>query len=330
MESVLRTLLCDLLQIEIPVIQGAIGGPWDASAQMIAAVSNAGGLGSIAATLKSPEHVRRQIAEVRDLTDKPFAVNHTRRPFNEEVFQATLRARPPVISFALGDPADLVQRAHDAGAKFLQQVTTVSQARIAAAAGVDVIIAQGADAGGFSGSVGTMSLVTQVVDAVAPTPVVAAGGIADGRGLAAALMLGAVGVNIGTRFLASVECGISEEWKSLILASESEQVVKIDFAEYVVPSMTEGGWPAVPRSLRTAFIDEWNARLPDVPANAQRLRTELDAAMQGGQAHRLIPLAGQSAGQVHEILPVAAILRDLVEGAEEALSRQLPGSRREM
>jgi enoyl-[acyl-carrier protein] reductase II len=149
--------------------------------------------------------------------------------------------------------------------------------------------------------------------------VVAAGGIADGRGLAAALTLGAVGVNIGTRFLASVECGVSEEWKDRIEASQSEDVVKIDFAESVVPPMTEGGWPAVPRSLRTAFIDEWNARLPEVAENAERLRAELGEAMRSGRAHRLIPLAGQSAGQISKVLPVAEIMRLLVDEAERAL-----------
>jgi enoyl-[acyl-carrier protein] reductase II len=159
MESVLRTVLCDLLQIEVPIIQGPIGGPWEVSSQMIAAVSNAGGLGSISATLKTPEQVQRQVAEVRALTDKPFAVNHTRRPFNEEAFRATLAANPPVISFAQGDPKDLVERAHDAGARFMHQVNTVAQARIANEAGADVIIAQGGEAGGFGGSVGTMTLV---------------------------------------------------------------------------------------------------------------------------------------------------------------------------
>jgi enoyl-[acyl-carrier protein] reductase II len=319
MASVLRTLLCDLLQIEVPVIQGAIGGPWDVSSQMIAAVCNAGGLGSIAATLKTPEQIERQISEVRQMTDKPFAVNHTRRPFNEEAFRATLAAAPAVISFAQGDPGDLVDRAHDAGARFLHQVATVAQARIANRAGADVIIAQGGEAGGFGGSIGTMTLVPQVVDAVAPTPVVAAGGIADGRGLAAALILGAAGVNIGTRFLASVECAVSEEWKSLIVASESEDVVKINFAESVVPPMTEGGWPAIPRSLRTEFIDEWNARLPEVAENAGHLRAELGEAMRSGLAHRLIPLAGQTAGQIAEVLPVAEIMQLLVGQAESAL-----------
>jgi enoyl-[acyl-carrier protein] reductase II len=125
-----------------------------------------------------------------------------------------------VVSLALGAPGDLVDRAHAAGCLFVEQVTTVTQAREAAEAGVDVIVAQGGEGGGFSGSIGTLALVPQVVDAVAPIPVVAAGGITDGRGLAAAIALGAQGVNIGTRFLASVESRIPGGWKQAIVAAE--------------------------------------------------------------------------------------------------------------
>ena len=202
----LRTRLCDLLGIEAPIIQGPLGGPWGQSMDLPAAVCAAGGLGSIATSLRTADQFRHDLARLRELTDRPFAVNHTRRPFSEEVFAASLEDPPAVISLALGEPGDLVARAHDAGALFLQQVTTVEQARQAADAGADVISAQGMESGGFSGAVSTLALVPQVVDAVRPLPVVASGGIADGRGLAAALVLGAEGVNIGTRFLASEEC----------------------------------------------------------------------------------------------------------------------------
>ncbi len=317
----IRTRLCDLLGIEFPIIQGPLGGPWNVSPSLVAAVSKAGGLGSVATTFRSPAEVRREIGEVRELTDKPFAVNHTRRPFNEEAFEATLEERPPVISLALGDPADLERRVHDAGAKFLVQVTTVGQARVAAEAGADAIIAQGSEAGGFSGAVGTITLVPQVVDAVRPIPVIAAGGIADGRGLAAALALGAEGVNVGTRFLASTEAKIPEEWKRAIVSAESEHAVKIDFAEHVVPPSTEGGWGAVPRSLTTPFIETWSGRSHEVAQHADRLRGELDEAMRSGRAHELIPLAGQSAGHIHEVLPAAEIIRRFVEEGEEAVRR---------
>src|SRR5262249_48174525 len=139
---------------------------------------------------------------------------------NDEAFALTVEARPAVISLALGDPGALVKRAQGAGIKVVHQVHTVRQAREAAERGVDAIIAQGSEAGGFGGTVAALALVPQVVDAVSPIPVVAAGGIADGRGLAAALLLGAQGVNIGTRFLASAEAPIGEAWKQALLAAE--------------------------------------------------------------------------------------------------------------
>ena len=219
----LATSLCSLVGTEHPVIQGPLGGPFEVGAELVAAVSNEGGLGSIATTLRAPGQVLADIAAVRRLAgERPFAVNITRRPFDEAVFAAVLQEAPRVVSLALGDPGDLPERAHQAGCLFMEQVTTVRQALEAAEAGVDVIVAQGAEAGGFSGSVGTMTLVPQVVDAVAPIPVVAAGGITDGRGLAAALMLGADGVNIGTRFLASNEARVAEEWKQAILVAQAK------------------------------------------------------------------------------------------------------------
>src|SRR5919108_5799069 len=213
----MQTDLTRLLGIEAPIVQGAFG-PWT-SVTLSAAVSEAGGLGSIGTSLVPPERVSEMIAEMRERTDRPFAVNHTWRPLNEDAFRVTLEARPPVISLALGGPGDLAARAHDAGITFMSQVHTVEQAERAAEAGADIVIAQGSEAGGFGGEVATMALVPQVVDAIAPVPVLAAGGIADGRGLAAALVLGADGVNIGTRFLASAEAGVPGGYQDAILAA---------------------------------------------------------------------------------------------------------------
>jgi hypothetical protein len=166
-------------------------------------VSNQGGLGSIGSLFRTTTAIKRDIDVVRTLTKRHYAVNHVPQLLDVEAFRYTLAARPAVVSFALGDPGDLVQQAHDVGARVMLQVTTVGQAIEAAQHGVDVVIAQGGEAGGYGGTVSTMVLVPQVVDAVSPIPVVAAGGIFDGRGIAAALMLGSAGVNLGTRFLAS-------------------------------------------------------------------------------------------------------------------------------
>jgi nitronate monooxygenase/enoyl-[acyl-carrier protein] reductase II len=315
----LRTPVCDVLGIEVPVVQGPLGGPWDQRIELVAAVSGAGGLGSVPTAMRTAGQVRADIAGVRSLTDRPFAVNMTRRPFSDDVFEAILADPPPVFSLALGEPGDLVARVHDVGAVFVQQVTTVAQAEQAAEAGVDVLIAQGTESGGFSGLVSTMALVPQVVDAVRPLPVLASGGIADGRGLAAALTLGAQGVSIGTRFMASTECGIDEEWKSQIIAAASENAVKVAFAEHVLSQPTAGGYDTVPRALRTGFIDEWNARPAEAAAEADLLKAQIRMASADGVAHRLVPLTGQSAGLIHEVLPAAEIVRRIVAEAETAL-----------
>lgn len=323
----LNTEICRVLGIDHPVIQGPLGGPWDVGAELVAAVSNAGGLGSIATTLKGRDQVREAIRSVRALApERPFAVNVTRRPFDDDVFAAVLEERPPVVSLALGDPGDLVERAHAAGCLFVEQVTTVQQAVEAAEAGVDAIIAQGGEGGGFSGAVGTLTLVPQVVDAVTPVPVVAAGGIADGRGLAAAICLGAAGVNVGTRFLATTEARIADAWKRAIVAARAEDAVKVEFVRELVPPPTEGGWWTVPRSLRTPFIDEWLARPAELAAHVDALREELGAAAAEGRAHEYLPLTGQSAGAITGIRPAAEVVQSIVAEAEEVLSRVSTGA----
>jgi nitronate monooxygenase/enoyl-[acyl-carrier protein] reductase II len=320
----LRTPVCAVLGIDVPVVQGALGGPWDQLMELPAAVCEAGGLGSVPTALRTAGEVRADIARLRRLTSRPFAVNMTRRPFSDDVFEAVLADAPQVFSLALGEPGDLVSRVHDAGCVFMHQVSTVEQAVKAADAGVDVIVAQGGEAGGFSGEIGTIALIPQVVDAVAPVPVLAAGGIADGRGLAAALALGAQGVSLGTRFLASSECGVHPEWKDQIVAATSEDAVKIAFSEYVFAPPTAGGYQSVPRSLRTGFVDEWNARPADAAAEADLLRAQIRMASANGIAHQLVPMTGQSAGMIAEIRPAGDIVRALIAGAEDAL-RAAPG-----
>jgi enoyl-[acyl-carrier protein] reductase II len=313
----MRTPLCGLLGIDVPIIQASIG-PWS-SAELTAAVCATGALGSLGTAVRSPADVAGDIARVRVLTDRPFAVNHTARPLDEEAFRLTLEARPRVVSFAVGRSRELVERAHDAGCLFMQQVHTAAQAEEAAGFGVDVIIAQGGEAGGFGGTVSTMALVPQVVDAVAPVPVVAAGGIADGRGLAAALALGAEGVNIGTRFLASKEANVAEAWQDAIVHASSEDAVKLEFADEVFPPAGPGGYGTRPRALRTPFVDEWNAQPEEAARQADRLGGELIDALRAGRGHELVPFTGQTAGLIGDVLPVDEIVRRMVDDAERAL-----------
>jgi nitronate monooxygenase/enoyl-[acyl-carrier protein] reductase II len=225
------------------------------------------------------------------------------------------------VSFALGDPGALVDRVHAAGAKVIQQVHTVAQARDAAAGGADVIIAQGSEAGGqgLVGGVGAMALVPAVVDAVAPVPVLVAGGVADGRGLAAAIVLGAAGANVGTRFLASEEAGADASWKQRIVETDPEGAVRFQTWSAFMPARGPG-YDVVPRVIRTEFVAEWEDRPDAARAEAERLRGELMAAISEGRGHELTPFTGQSAGLVHDVRPAAEIVRGMADDAERLLA----------
>ncbi len=320
----LQTPLCSLLGISVPIIQGALGGPWSAAPRLAAAVSEAGALGSLATALRSPGQVRDDLAALRDLTDRPYAVNHTMKPFVEDVFAEILRASPPVVSFALGCRADLVERAHGAGSVFVQQVHTPAQAGEAVEAGADVIIAQGGEAGGFGGASSTMVLVPQVVDEVAPVPVVAAGGIADGRGLAAALALGAQGANVGTRFIASDEAELSAEYKGAVLAAKSDQTVRAAFLNDLLPPASEGAYATAPRVVRNSFIEDWYGRDEEVRRMKDQLAERVRAAISEGTIHELLVITGEVAGAIHEVLPAAEIVRRMATGAEDVLRELSP------
>jgi len=315
----LRTPLCDLLGIDVPIILAPMGTA--TSAEFAAAVSNQGGLGGIGSLFRTTAAVKRDIDMVRELTRRPYAINHIPQVLDPEAFRYTLAARPAVISFALGDPGDLVKQAHDVGARVMVQVTTVAQAVQAAERGVDVVIAQGGEAGGYCGNVSTLTLVPQVVDAVAPIPVVAAGGIFDGRGIAAALVLGAAGVNLGTRFLASREAPIPDEWKRAIVAASSEDAMKAEVLNDMSPLPGTAGYGTVLRSLHTPFLDEWSAKREEARRERDRLRAHVVSTHQAGRQHETLLTAGQSAGGITEILSVADIMRRLVAEAETALSR---------
>jgi nitronate monooxygenase/enoyl-[acyl-carrier protein] reductase II len=318
----LRTSLCDLLKIEVPIILGAMGSA--TSAEFAAAISNAGGLGSIGSLFRTTGAITRDIATVRELTVRPYAVNHIPTMLDQQAFDSTLEAHPAVISFALGDPGDLVRRAHEVGSLVMQQVTTVRQAIEAAERRVDIIIAQGGEAGGYAGTVSTMVLVPQVVDAVSPIPVVAAGGIFDGRGIAAALMLGAVGVNLGTRFLASREAPIADEWKKAITAAESEDATKAEVLNDILPVPGTAGYGTVLRSLPTSFLREWSGKREEAKREGDRLREQIRVKAQEGHRHELLLTAGQTAGGIKEILPASQLIRQLMAEAESALSRHVP------
>jgi enoyl-[acyl-carrier protein] reductase II len=313
--GVLRTPLCGLLGIDVPIV-GAPFGPWE-QVELAAAISEAGALGSVGTALRPVDELRAQWDRLRSLTDRPFAVNHTVRPFSEEAFAATLDLRPPVISFHLGVAPDLVARAHDAGVLWMQQVTSRRQAEEALAAGADVIVAQGGEAGGNGGWVATMVLVPQVVDIAGDVPVVAAGGIADGRGMAAALALGAQGVSLGTRFLASTEASVADAWKRRVVEADALDAVKVVNSERVMPPFNRPAGPAQPRALRTPLIEQ----LRDHPEwiDPAVMGPRLREALLAGRGHEYLPFAGQSVGLIHDIVPAGEIVRRVAAAAEAAL-----------
>ena len=253
----IHTPVCDALGIEKPVFQG--GMAWIADASLASAVSEAGGLGIIAAMNANAEWVRDQIRELRSKTDKPFGVNvMLMSPFADEVAEVVAEEKVPVVVTGAGNPAKYMKAWKAAGIKVVPVVASVGLARLMERAGATAVVAEGTESGGHIGENSTMALVPQVVDAVS-IPVLAAGGIADGRGVAAALMLGAQGVQVGTRFLVADECTVSEEYKQRVIKAKDISTVATG---------RRYGHPV--RCLKTPFSTEY-ARLEREGASAEEL-----------------------------------------------------------
>ena len=327
----MKTALCHTLGIAHPIIAAPMG-PDLSGPELVAAVSNAGGLGLLQAQFCAPSRFRAEIHRVRALTDKPFGVNLLLHFPVEEQVAICLEEHVPVLSLFWGDPTPYVERAHAADVKVFHQVGSVSDARRAAAAGVDVIIAQGVEAGGHvAGEVSTLALVPRVVDAVSPRLVAAAGGIADARGLVAVLALGAQAAVLGTRFLASAESRAHPHYKQKLLeADEADTVRTILFGH---------GWPDAPhRTLRTAFVRQWlgqegrgqESRLDEPvigrtviggqPLPVLRFMGFPPNSQASGDIDSMDLLAGQSVGLTREVKPAGQIVRELVEEAQQIIA----------
>ncbi len=321
----IRTPLCDLLGIRYPICQAGMG--WVARSALAAAVSEAGGLGVIAAAHGSPAALREEIHRVRDAIDAPFGVDilfattrttggETER-FTDDVkgwIDVALEERVPVIVAGLGNPGPVTAQAHAIGSKVMALCGNVKQARDHAANGVDVVLAQGHEAGGHTGRIAGLVLIPAIVDAVAPVPVVAAGGIADGRGLVAALALGAVGVWLGTRFIATTEAYAHDNYKNKIVAIDEEGTVV---------SRASSGKPC--RLIRNNFTREWDKRLEEIqPFPVQYERVGRPASVQArerGDIENGSAACGQSAGLVHGVRPVREVIDAMVDEARAVLAR---------
>ena len=319
----IRTPVCDVLQIEHPIALGGMGSIQ--APALVAAVSSAGGLGAMGCHYLSPEQIRAGAAAIRERTNKSFALNFLIFDINEEAFAAALALHPPSIAFAWPrrdqDVKPYIARAHAAGCKVTFMASAVPDAVRAAEGGADVIIAQGTEGGGHVGWQTTLTLVPMVVDAVAPVPVLAAGGIADGRGLAAALALGTDGVLLGTRFLASEESPLHPNFKQAILDSDGHDTLLSE-----IPDIAAGiVWPgAMSRSRRNRFIARWAGREWALRQGRADAHAALQAARRNGDAEEAVLSMGQDAGLIHDILPAGEIVARIARQAEQILNKTLP------
>lgn len=305
----LKTPLCDLLGIEKPVFQG--GMAWIADASLASAVSEAGGLGIIAAMNADANWLRDQIHELRARTDKPFGVNvMLMSPFADEVARVVIDERVPVVVTGAGNPTKYMKAWNEAGIKVIPVVASVALARLVARRGATAVVAEGTESGGHIGETSTMALVPQVVDAV-DIPVVAAGGIADGRGVAAAFMLGAAGVQVGTRFLVADECTVSEQYKEMVLKANDTSTRATGRS-----TGTPGACPQEPLHQRVCQERGGGAS----PEELGTMGTgALRKAAKDGNYEEGSYLCGQIAGMVNERQSAREIVDDLVDGAEHVL-----------
>ena len=325
----MKTELCERLGIDLPIIQAPIGGA--AGSPLAAAVSDAGGLGTVAVSSFGAEFAREKIRDVRERTSKPFAINLL-LPFpHEEELEVCLEERVPVVSFFWGDPSRHVERFHAVGTTVLLQVGSVEEARRAVDAGVDIVVAQGWEAGGHvRGDVATLPLVPSVVDAVAPVPVVAAGGIADGRGLAAVLALGAAGAWIGTRFLASEEASIHPDYRERVLRGTAAETVYTrlfdvnfpDAPHRVLRNSTFAAWEAAGRPPSGQRPGEGDVLATDARGNmAVRYQSTTARNDHVGDIEAFGIWAGQGVGLVNRVQPAGEIVREIAEDAKRILER---------
>ena len=302
-----------MLGIEYPVFQG--GMAWVADASLAAAVSNAGGLGLISSINAGTEAVRNEIRKCRELTDKPFGVNiMLQAPNAAEIAHMVVEEGVKILTTGAGSPAQYMQMWKEAGIKVIPVVASVALALKMQAAGADAIVAEGAESGGHVGELHTMPLIPQIVDAV-DIPVIAAGGICDGRGAAAAFMLGADAIQVGTRFLSAEECNVHQEYKDKILKAT-------DVSTIVTGKSL--GHPV--RSLKTPFSRTFSKMENDPSINPDVILAfgsgALRKAVQDGDKNGSY-MAGECAGMVRKIEPAKAIVDDLIHGAERVIKESL-------
>ena len=309
------TALTKMFGLTHPIVLGPMGGV--SGGRLAAAVSNAGGLGLVGGGYGDPAWLRAELSHVTEETTRPWGVGLITWSIDRSVFELALSYRPAAFLLSFGDPRPYASAIKSAGCKLICQVQDIDQALIAREVGADVIVAEGTEAGGHGGARATLPLVPAVVDAVAPIPVVAAGGIADGRGLAASLMLGAHGVLMGTRFYASAEALGHERAKDRIIAAkggETMQTRVFDIVRgYAWPKMYPG------RALRNRFLEHWNRRESELTAALDSERPAYQRAAKEGDFDTAVVWAGEAVDLIKRIDSAGALVARICEEAEELL-----------
>jgi enoyl-[acyl-carrier protein] reductase II len=324
--EMLHTRVCDLLNVRHPIALGGMGGG-HTNADLVAAVSEAGGFGTLGCAFLNAQQIRDSVSAIRGHTSKPFALNFLLFTIDEDSFATGLKEKPAAIAFAWPRPdQDLkhyIDRAHDAGCKAAVMAGSVPEAARAATAGADIIIAQGTEGGGHVGWMATMVLTPMVVDSVSPIPVLAAGGIADGRGLAAALALGAEGVLLGTRFLATDEAPYHPNFKQAIVQSDGHDTILTNIPDVAMNVV----WPgAMSRVARNKFVERWSAHEWGLRQRQREVAAQLMAAYKAGNTDEAPLFYGQDAGLIRDIAPAAEIISRMVTEAEAVLAGRLAAS----
>jgi len=313
----IHTPLCALLGIVHPIINAPMTGT--ATADLAAAVSDAGGFGLIGGSGGDADWLRAQIRATRERTDRPFGVGFISLFAGvDDLVRVAIEERVAAIAHSFADPTPFVAAAHAAGIRVIAQVQSVAQAVAAAGTGVDVIAAQGTEAGGHTGThSATLPLVPAVIDAVGDIPVVAAGGIADGRGLAAALMLGAAGVWMGTRFMASREWAGDAWGQARVVAAGTDDTVLTRAFDLAMGHPFPASYPA--RVIRNDFTDAWDGHDAAIVARSAALRAAIQRAERAGDTNIAEVIGGNAVGLVHSVEPAGDILRRIVAEAETIL-----------
>ncbi len=307
----MKNRICEILGIKYPIFQG--GMAWVSTYHLAAAVSEAGGIGIIAAGNADAEYVRNQIRSVKELTDKPFGVNvMLRSPFVEDVMKVILEEKVALITTGAGNPGKYVKSLKEAGIKIFPVVPSVALAKRLEQEGVDGLIAEGTESGGHVGELTTICLVPQVVDAV-NIPVLAAGGIADGRGMHAAFALGAEGIQMGTRFVCSKECWVHQNYKEAIVAAKDRDAV--------VTGRTTGHPIRCLKNKLTRQFDKLESSGASIEEIENLGKGGLKAAAVDGDTQNSSMMSGQIAGMINDIKSCNEIIQDIIKEYNENLSK---------